>query len=1353
MQSQRGPSAQPVRSQQTSSQHQQVPVHQTQTKQPSSRPGRVLPNLQQDQSNAQSIHSSNPQDSASRTNRANGNRVEPRVVSGDRIPSPRVHIQDGSNGYRQLKVEDALAYLEQVKSQFSRVPRVYNDFLDIMKEFKAQTIDTAEVIRRVSTLFEGHRDLILGFNTFLPPGYKIELREDPTTGCVTGFSGPGGNFCALNHDTSMPHVNSVPDSSNSNTKGNVMNEQSISVNQVPRRGVVSANRTRRTSNSAANTDHIDSERDQEPALRDIDEKKHELQRAASEETNAVEPKSEIPLREGVVPHPTSNQKTSVAQRSENPAAALAGGLVSPMLGPSTGVTKHVEFDQAVNYVNRIKGRFEDNDTVYKTFLSILQTYQKEQRTIKEVYDQVSHLFRDHIDLLREFTHFLPETAPHAAAAQHPMTVGPVAATAGNVAAPTQMRAPALTVKKQIKLEPPLQEFATSDGAAAAGAAAGTSTGTGWKGKDKGGKTASIGKAGTKTTEPSSGPGSGIVKPSSAPPKTRNPLLERKGRRIAPPPKKSAGDLQSDVQALDSHVGQGQTVPLGFSADGEHVHRLSMENARRAGLELVFFDELKNALGKEGEQNYAEFIKCLSLFSQEIIGNDELLKLTEGLFLNRKSISDAFRAFLDQSDPNPTETAIAIFRGIKSGSYPRSDAKAAGNISAPQLEISTETEDVTKGHGLKVAPHPNSMVLPNAELRTDRNAVGSADVTMKAVDTEGPDNIEKTNPIYKNKPLSEIGREFGSDLPGSSSYSVLPSDVGQIPSSGMSAADRSVLNHFVVSKGGGTLKDGSKGNGGRRSSTSSKKAPNVGTGISTSPRISDPAAGDSNTCSPRAVLKNGSGKNCTYGLEDQRVEVDLLISRAESTVAKLEKVARSEIKSISTLSPMDLKPVEMIYHDASIDMLELLRTNTGVALPIVMSRLKERIADWHASRKKLEQVWKSRRFGSARKGNGRIPRSWKRLEMKNDLLYPEDGGSSSSKAGGDELVKERGVSTKAELICEDENMNFIIETIWFSFEWASDFAEDKQAADAGVDFLERVFKMLQRSVKRATSVYICEYLFEYIRLIGEASVRIKFIVDNDRDGGKLTSSMLDLVKDVLSGTIGLSAYDDKCEKIVGKFKGWEDKMCDLTVVLKRLCEAATTLHDHESVMELMEVAEKCVSGQRSLAKDKWLRKALSIGESREVDIFLVSSSILWERKSRDEVGASTSKDVVKERSVGLTFEYVPKHSAEQYEELDLENVQMPDRTEGDDKNLSTTFLRRCKKRKWDSVVEGSKSGGVSNDDADSNRKKYIKVDGLNARVNHKTGELMYVHGTEDFFMRDGFLMRGKRGLGKLRNATS
>lgn len=76
---------------------------------------------------------------------------------------------------RKLKVEDALFYMDRVKYEFSNQPEVYSDFLDLLKEFKTKRIDTLGVIARISNLFRGHPELILGFNMWLPPSHQIEL--------------------------------------------------------------------------------------------------------------------------------------------------------------------------------------------------------------------------------------------------------------------------------------------------------------------------------------------------------------------------------------------------------------------------------------------------------------------------------------------------------------------------------------------------------------------------------------------------------------------------------------------------------------------------------------------------------------------------------------------------------------------------------------------------------------------------------------------------------------------------------------------------------------------------------------------------------------------------------------------------------------------------------------------------------------------------------------------------------------------------------------------------------------------------------------------------------------------------
>ncbi|XP_047958301.1 paired amphipathic helix protein Sin3-like 3 [Salvia hispanica] len=70
----------------------------------------------------------------------------------------------------------------------------------------------------------------------------------------------------------------------------------------------------------------------------------------------------------------------------------------------------LEFDAAFSFVNKVKKRFQNDDSVYKSFLDILEMYRDEHRGITEVYQEVATLIGDHVDLLDEFTRFLPVTA-------------------------------------------------------------------------------------------------------------------------------------------------------------------------------------------------------------------------------------------------------------------------------------------------------------------------------------------------------------------------------------------------------------------------------------------------------------------------------------------------------------------------------------------------------------------------------------------------------------------------------------------------------------------------------------------------------------------------------------------------------------------------------------------------------------------------------------------------------------------------------------------------------------------------------------------------------------------------------
>ncbi|XP_036702972.1 paired amphipathic helix protein Sin3b isoform X2 [Balaenoptera musculus] len=228
--------------------------------------------------------------------------------------------RSGSAGHEKLPVhvEDALTYLDQVKIRFGSDPATYNGFLEIMKEFKSQrlsnfwepqfllpkneteSIDTPGVIRRVSQLFHEHPDLIVGFNAFLPLGYRIDIPK--------------------------------------NGKLNIQSPLSSQENSH---------------------NHSDC---------------------------------------------AENVKQQMLYKEDKPQVPLE--------------SDSVEFNNAISYVNKIKTRFLDHPEIYRSFLEILHTYQKEQLSTKgrpfrgmseeEVFTEVANLFRGQEDLLSEFGQFLPE---------------------------------------------------------------------------------------------------------------------------------------------------------------------------------------------------------------------------------------------------------------------------------------------------------------------------------------------------------------------------------------------------------------------------------------------------------------------------------------------------------------------------------------------------------------------------------------------------------------------------------------------------------------------------------------------------------------------------------------------------------------------------------------------------------------------------------------------------------------------------------------------------------------------------------------------------------------------------------
>ncbi|KAL9934845.1 hypothetical protein V8E36_006620 [Tilletia maclaganii] len=363
-----------------------------------------------------------------------------------------------------LNVKDALSYLDQVKVQFQTSPDVYNRFLDIMKDFKSQSIDTPGVIERVSTLFRGHPALIQGFNTFLPPGYRIECSTeddgDGSTGVITVTTPTGtttttqsagiasilqrSNAKAEAAAAAAASAAAAAEGSDARASGSSsryaqagsLKGQSASSGAGFDRGEEPGHRSR---NGGSNLSKSPSLSNAGPVATSTPTHNHTGQ---SMDGNS----STSPTVGGILSGaPASVIGASGALLPATPGAAAGAGVLShsaimgginPFNTPSNagigsaamvqtpsaasdlgtpggGKRPPVEFNHAINYVNKIKMRFAGDPDTYKTFLEILQTYQKEQRPIHDVYAQVTQLFSHATDLLEEFKQFLPDTSGNA----------------------------------------------------------------------------------------------------------------------------------------------------------------------------------------------------------------------------------------------------------------------------------------------------------------------------------------------------------------------------------------------------------------------------------------------------------------------------------------------------------------------------------------------------------------------------------------------------------------------------------------------------------------------------------------------------------------------------------------------------------------------------------------------------------------------------------------------------------------------------------------------------------------------------------------------------------------------------
>lgn len=413
---------------------------------------------------------------------------------------------------RELKVEDALLYLDQVKVAFGDKPEIYNEFLDIMKNFKAQEIDTPGVIRQVSHLFRGYNKLILGFNTFLPDGYKIDLPIDEGENAMMTVHIPNGAHGMSRIETYGPvgHISATSP------------VQELHVGSLPPQHPPSAGDypSGDPSSSSAGPPHMG---------------------------RGGPPPPPPPHHHAPPPPPPPPQSAAAAA-----AAAAAANSNNPP----------VEFNHAISYVTTIKKRFAHEPETYKAFLEILHTYQKEQRSIKDVLEQVSQLFADHPDLLKEFTYFLPDAVQEQANER-----------LSRAARESEMRR-----EQQM-------DMARAGGMPLAGG-----------GGRKGGLMSAQDRGGRRSM----------------------------GGGHHGTPRGGSGRMMSQLQQQQHHLPQHHHMMPLHDQDGGGGGGMSPSSALAQSKEMQFFNRIKAKLGNEAA--WTELVKCFDLFAQDMVQRAEMVEL-------------------------------------------------------------------------------------------------------------------------------------------------------------------------------------------------------------------------------------------------------------------------------------------------------------------------------------------------------------------------------------------------------------------------------------------------------------------------------------------------------------------------------------------------------------------------------------------------------------------------------------------------------------------------------------------------------------------------------------------------------
>ena len=101
---------------------------------------------------------------------------------------------------------------------------------------------------------------------------------------------------------------------------------------------------------------------------------------------------------------TSERISLLQEKSVPPDMKLSGGPIQEtnIASPET----HPKFNDAVNFLDKVEGRFKKEPDIYRTFLNTLTEYRAKRINKPDLARKVAILFEGHPDLVTEFNEFI-----------------------------------------------------------------------------------------------------------------------------------------------------------------------------------------------------------------------------------------------------------------------------------------------------------------------------------------------------------------------------------------------------------------------------------------------------------------------------------------------------------------------------------------------------------------------------------------------------------------------------------------------------------------------------------------------------------------------------------------------------------------------------------------------------------------------------------------------------------------------------------------------------------------------------------------------------------------------------------